>query len=145
MEDIDVLLSAIENQTRREILKRLVEGRQYALQLAKELRVSQQAIIKHLEVLERSRIIRRTGTERSDMGPPRKMYEIDKSFSIVIDVGPGIFDIRRYEIEADDSQPADGDFGENLERIEREIRELERRRVELLKMKEKLLKQLLQD
>ncbi len=145
MEDIDVLLSAIENQTRREILKRLVEGRQYALQLAKELRVSQQAIVKHLEILERSNIIRRTGEERSEMGPPRKMYEIGKSFSIVIDVAPGIFEIRRYEIEEDEGDNISGDAVQTLERIEKELRDLEKRRVELLRMKERILRNLLRD
>jgi len=72
MSSIDELLSAIENQTRREILKRLVEGRHYALQLAKDLRVSQQAIVKHLDVLEKSKIIKKAGMEKSEMGAPRK-------------------------------------------------------------------------
>ena len=142
MEDIDALLSAIENQTRREILKRLVEGRQYALQLAKDLRVSQQAIVKHLNVLERSRIVRRTGREASSMGPPRKMYEIGRSFSIVIDVAPGIFEIRRYEIEDSDEESIEANLTQDLDRIEKELRELEKRRIELLKMKERILRQM---
>ena len=146
MSEIDELLNAIENQTRREILKRLAEGRQYALQLAKELRVSQQAIIKHLEVLERSKIIKRAGTEKSDMGPPRKLYEVSKRFTIMIDVGPGIFDIREYNFEDmnDDLTIDISDFGEMLEKIEREIREIERRRVELIKLKERILREIME-
>ena len=145
MSEIDELLNAIENQTRREILKRLAEGRQYALQLAKELRVSQQAIIKHLEVLERSHIIRKAGTEKSEMGPPRKLYEVNKRFSIMIDVGPGIFNIREYDLD-DIDEDLDfeiSDFGEMLDRIEKEITEIERRRIALIKMKEKILREMM--
>ncbi len=143
MSAIDELLNAIENQTRREILKRLAEGRQYALQLAKDLRVSQQAIVKHLDVLERSKIIRRAGTEKSAMGPPRKLYEFNRSFSIVIDVGPGIFEIREYEIDSGNEDSEYEDFGKALDEIERELRELERRRVELIRMKERILLKML--
>ncbi|AGB05241.1 putative transcriptional regulator [Aciduliprofundum sp. MAR08-339] len=143
MSSIDELLNAIENQTRREILKRLAEGRQYALQLAKELRVSQQAIVKHLEILERSNIIRRAGTEKSEMGPPRKLYEVHRGFSIVIDVAPGIFEIREYPIEEDSESIQVEDFGKMLEEIERELRDIERRRVELIKMKERILREMM--
>ena len=101
--------------------------------------------MKHLEILERSNIIRRTGEERSEMGPPRKMYEIGKSFSIVIDVAPGIFEIRRYEIEEDEGDNISGDAVQTLERIEKELRDLEKRRVELLRMKERILRNLLRD
>ncbi len=143
MSSIDELLNAIENQTRREILKRLVEGRRYALQLAKDLRVSQQAIVKHLDVLEKSKIIKKAGMEKSDMGAPRKLYEVNKSFSIVIDVAPGIFEIREYDIDDNCNLKVDGeDFGEILERIERELREIEKRRIELIKMKEKIIQKM---
>jgi ArsR family transcriptional regulator len=145
MSEIDELLSAIENQTRREILKRLAEGRQYALQLAKDLRVSQQAIIKHLDVLERSKIIKKAGTEKSDMGPPRKLYEVNKGFTIMIDVGPGIFEIKEYDLDdVDEDIDLDiSDFGEMLERIEKEIREIEKRRVALIRMKERILREIM--
>ncbi len=148
MKEIDAILSAIENHTRREILRRLVEGRQYALQLAKELRVSQQAIIKHLETLERYQIIRRAGTERSEMGPPRKLYEMNKRFTLVIDVAPGLFEIREYDLDqvnADDIFMDDEDIGTTLRKIEDEIREIEQRRVQLLKKKELLLRSLLSE
>ncbi len=148
MDEIDAILTAIENQTRREILKRLAEGKQYALQLAKELRVSQQAILKHLEILEKFNIIRKAGVERSDMGPPRKLYELNRGFSIVIDFAPGVFQIRRYTIESDEEdkeKKINEDFGETLRKIEEELQRLERKRVELLKMKERILREIMSD
>lgn len=147
-EDIDAILRAIENHTRREILRMLVEGRQYALRMAKELKTSQQAVMKHLDVLEEKRIIRRAGEERSERGAPRKLYEISKTFSLFIDFAPGIFDIREYDIESVDIDDLRKEFegldaGEILSRIEEEIREMEKRRVKLLKLKEEIIRDML--
>ena len=52
--DLDMLLAAIGNPTRRRILRKLVKETHYPLQLSKELSVSQQSIMKHLKVLEES-------------------------------------------------------------------------------------------
>lgn len=148
MDEIDAILTAIENQTRREILKRLAEGRRYALQLSKELKVSQQAILKHLELLEKFQIIKKAGIEKSDMGPPRKLYELNKGFSIVIDFAPGVFEIRRYTIDPENSENVEigenGDFGEALTKIEEELRKLEKKRLELIKRKERILRELME-
>ncbi len=149
-EEIDAILEAIENHMRREILKRLAEGRQYALQIARELRTSQQAVIKHLAVLQEKNIIRFAGQERSNRGAPRKFYEVSKKFSLFIDIGPRVFDIREYDlndISYDDiMKDFEGmDLGEILEKIERELREIELRRVKLIKLKEDILKELIDD
>ena len=144
-EEIDAILRAIENHTRREILRMLVEGEQYALRMARELRTSQQAVMKHLDVLERQNIIERAGEEKSNKGAPRKLYKISKTFSLFVDFAPGIFDIREYDlgdVEIDDiREEFEGmDAGEILRRIENEIREMERRRVKLLKLKEEIIR-----
>ena len=148
MEEIDDILDAIENHMRREILKRLAEGRQYALQIARELRTSQQAVIKHLSVLQRKNIIKFAGEEKSERGAPRKFYEVSKKFSLFIDVGPRIFNIREYDLDDFSCEDLFGefegsDYGEILEKIEKEMRELEIRRVKLLKLKERILEDLI--
>ncbi|NPA74973.1 MAG: helix-turn-helix domain-containing protein [Euryarchaeota archaeon] len=145
--EIDAILRAIENQMRREILRMLVEGRQYALNIARELRTSQQAVAKHLELLEESDFIRSAGTVPSGRGAPRKLYEISRSFSLFIDFAPGIFDIREYDLEDIDiddvlSEFGNMDYGEALRKIEDEMQKLELRRVKLLKLKEKIMKEM---
>ena len=45
-------LGVLDNRVRRQILKHLVREPHYPLQLAQLLDVSQQAIVKHLKVLE---------------------------------------------------------------------------------------------
>ena len=148
-EDIDAILRAIENHTRREILRMLVEGEQYALRMARELHTSQQAVMKHLDVLEKQKIIEKAGEERSSKGAPRKMYRISKTFSLFVDFAPGIFDIREYDLKDVDIGDLAEEFrgmdaGEALKRIEEEIRAIELRRIKLLKLKEMLIRELIQ-
>ncbi len=149
MDEVDAILRAIENHTRREILRMLVEGRQYALRMAKQLRTSQQAIMKHLNVLENNNIIKMAEEVPSERGAPRKLYEISKSFSLFVDFAPGIFDIREYnmnDVDIDDikSEFEGMDYGEALKKIEDEIKELEMRRLKLIKLKEELIGKLME-
>ena len=52
MVDFEHAMSILENFTRRDILKFLVKEPHYPLQLSETLDVSQQAVMKHLKVLE---------------------------------------------------------------------------------------------
>lgn len=98
--DIDVLLAAIANPTRRRILRKLVKETHYPLQLSKELSVSQQAIMKHLKVLEDSDLVSCVMRD-SDSGPQRKCYVATKRFTLVIDLFPEMFteELRFHELE----------------------------------------------
>ena len=98
--DLDTLLAIIGNPTRRSILRKLVKEDHYPLQLSKELSISQQAIMKHLRVLEEAELVKSV-FRRSDTGPPRKFYVATKSLTIVIDMSPEQFseDLRFHEIE----------------------------------------------
>ncbi|HOO03647.1 MAG TPA: helix-turn-helix domain-containing protein, partial [Methanomassiliicoccales archaeon] len=69
MDELDVLLSVIENPTRRKILEALVREPQYPLQLSRELGLSQQGIMKHLRMLEDLDLVR-SFSEESDQGGP---------------------------------------------------------------------------
>ncbi len=88
--DLDSLLVVIGNPTRRQILRKLVKETHYPLQLSKELSVSQQAIMKHLKVLEENDLVRCV-FRRSESGPPRKCYVATQSLSIIIDLSPEHF------------------------------------------------------
>ncbi len=97
--DLDTILAIVGNPTRRSILRKLARETHYPLQLSKELNISQQAIMKHLKVLEDNDLVISI-MQKSDAGPPRKLYTSTRRFSIVIDISPGIFneEIRVYEI-----------------------------------------------
>ena len=64
-DDLSVVFSALADPTRRAILERLAEGDLTVNQLAEPFAMTQQAVSKHLKVLEHARLISRTRTGQS--------------------------------------------------------------------------------
>jgi len=141
MEYEDILLQAFENKTRREILKRLIEGDQYAFQLSKDLKLSQQAIMKNLELLEKLNIIECKGLEKSELGAPRKKYKIGDNVFLTIVLTQNMFEINteKLELEPEDFKQS-ADLRDDIEEIDREIEQLNKRLAELISRKNSILK-----
>jgi ArsR family transcriptional regulator len=77
-------LDILGNNTRRKILAVLSYEPMYFNQLAKELGVGQQAILRHLQALEDSGLIE-AYAEKSEFGAPdRKYYRLNESFILTI-------------------------------------------------------------
>jgi ArsR family transcriptional regulator len=91
MVGFDESLSILENPTRRKILRCLVKEPHYPLQLSDLLDVSQQAVVKHLKVLEGAGFVDSEMTKSNKGGPPKKVYRVNQSFSIRLDLGPDLF------------------------------------------------------
>ena len=91
MVDFDGAMSILENTTRREILKFLVKEPHYPLQLSEMLEVSQQAVMKHLKVLEEGGFVESDKVPSEKGGPPKKVYKVSQSFSLRLDLGPDLF------------------------------------------------------
>lgn len=153
MDELDILLSVIENPTRRRILEALVREPHYPLQLSKELGLSQQGIVKHLKVLEEYKLVR-SYNEESDLGPSRRIYVPTTGFTITVDIGPSLFsaEIVTRELDAplgEFEEEREGDVGwlkqavhearNDIAQIDGELGDLSRRRAELIKAKEKVL------
>ena len=90
-EELDTIFSVLENPIRRKILAKLAEEQHYPLQLSKELNISQQAIMKHLKVLEEHNLVESFEEKSTLGGPPRKCYVSNKYISLRIDIGPNTF------------------------------------------------------
>ncbi|MEC7757224.1 MAG: helix-turn-helix domain-containing protein [Candidatus Thermoplasmatota archaeon] len=91
MVGFDDALNILENPTRRDILRHLVKEPHYPLQLSELLEVSQQAVVKHLRVLEEAGFVDSESKKSDKGGPPRKVYTVNQSFSIRLDLGPDLF------------------------------------------------------
>ena len=166
LSDLDILLSVIENPTRRRILEALVREPHYSLQLSKELGMSQQAIMKHMKVLEECDLVRSYPEESNHGGPSRKLYVQTTKFSITVDFGPGLFsaDIIRLALDqmsnsildvhrvfGENEQEKSGDLAEVSERIlelretvaqaDRELEGLQHQRALLIETKENALEE----
>jgi len=105
---LDALLSILGNRTRRQILQLLAEEPHYLLQLSKELDVSQQAILKHLALLEKHGFVSSYEKE-SDLGaPPRKYYHLNSAVYLTIGLAGSLFRIRAMpllEVKPESASP----------------------------------------
>ncbi len=80
----------------------MVREPHYSLQLSKELGLSQQAVIKHLRVLEEHDLVT-CYPEESDLGGPRrKIYVPTMKFTLIVDVGPGYFNAELVDLVNED-------------------------------------------
>jgi predicted transcriptional regulator len=125
---LDDILTVLENSTRRKILEKLTKETHYPLQLSKELNVSQQAIMKHLKVLEAYGLVECFEEKSTTGGPPRKCYTPTKNLSLRIDIGPNTFEAKMRRFDQDQSPMLMGE-GEDVQEIPNEY-------VEIMKSKE---------
>jgi len=83
-------MSVLDNPVKRKIIQKLSEEPAYALQLAKELKLGQQNVNKHLKNMEMGGMIENV-EEESPAGPKRKKYSIKKFYSLRIDFAPNLY------------------------------------------------------
>jgi predicted transcriptional regulator len=96
--DSDIILDILGNDTRRRILAVLSDEPMYFNQLAKEIGVGQQAILRHLRALEDSGLIE-AYAEKSEYGAPdRKYYRLNDSFILTISLSEDDFTVKKQEI-----------------------------------------------
>jgi len=144
MNDIDKILSVIENSTRRRILMALVREPHYPLQLSRELGVSQQAIMKNLDILEESGLVE-SWKESSDKGPLKIVYRPTSEFTLTIDLRNGMFMTTLSEPEDNESAQEGPDMEfeeirESLSAIDRQISEFDKMREEMIKKRNMMIR-----
>jgi ArsR family transcriptional regulator len=82
--DTDVLLDVLGNETRRRILELISHEPMYFNQLAREIGTGQQAILRHVKILEESGLIE-SYAKKSDLGAlDSKYYKVNSSFNLII-------------------------------------------------------------
>jgi predicted transcriptional regulator len=96
--DTDLILDILGNDTRRKILAVLSDEPMYFNQLAKEVHIGQQAVIRHLQALEDSGLIE-TYAEKSEFGAPdRKYYRLNNSFILTVSLSEDDFTIKKQDL-----------------------------------------------
>ena len=140
MMDLDILLSMVENPTRRKILESLVKEPHYPLQLSKELGISQQAVMKNLNMLEKNGMVVSYQVS-SSMGPMRTVYEPNSEFTLVIDMRNGMFSARMIEPSKEEEEGFDDVKMESLKKTRQDISEIDKKIEELNKERSKLIRE----
>ena len=158
--DFGLILDIIGNNTRRKILSTLAREPMYFNQLAKEIGIGQQAILRHVNALEDIGLIE-SYAEKSKLGAPnRKYYRLNSSFSLTISISQDSFSIENHKIEQYRHKESDkfykeydlltqGDDGEtlkglqaNLANIDKEITNLDSRLNDLRALKQLIVHRL---
>lgn len=136
MDELDILLSLVENPTRRRILERIVREPSYPLQLSKELGVSTQAVMKNLTLMEHHGMVERTEV-RSDMGPNRFLYAPRREFTLVVDMRQHAFTARVTVPEGEADAAKAG--AARLKEIDERIDEIDNERSALLRERKMII------
>jgi len=136
MTDLNSILSMIENPTRRMILTALVKEPHYPLQLSKELGISQQAIMKNLDILEKGGLVV-CRKEASSRGPSRIVYQPTSEFTLTIDLRTGMFKVTLREPPG--VKTAKEEFKMELEEVRECLSDIDRQINEFDRMREALI------
>ncbi|MBS7287323.1 MAG: helix-turn-helix domain-containing protein [Candidatus Freyarchaeota archaeon] len=148
--DVEDLFYVLGNPTRRLLLKLLSMGPHYPFQLARLLNISQKAVMDHLKVLEERGIVVKLGCEKSTIGPERTYYGINSFLMVDFSVAPSLYELKVVEAKRkeEEVEAVTGAFGElasklkdlvrELEEVEKKLRDLERQRVMVLDVKQRI-------
>jgi ArsR family transcriptional regulator len=115
------LLDVLGNETRRRILRILANEPRYFIELSRELRVSQQAVLKHLAVLEnRGLISSYAGKGRG--APARKYYRLSKALYLTVGITGDVVGMQLLDVTEESSRKETvrlGGLSDDVEKIER--------------------------
>ena len=91
--DSNLILNILGNETRRKILSVLSEEPMYFNQLSKQIRIGQQAILRHMQALEDAGLVKAYHRKSILGAPNRKYYYLNTSFSITISISQDSFSV----------------------------------------------------
>ena len=159
--EIGELLDLLGNDTRRRILESLANEPKYFIQLSKEIGVSQQAVLKHLFLLEKFGLIESFKAKSNLAAPDRKYFQLNRSVYLSIGITGNSMEIRMENIKGPNKVKVKNKIRtenkgkyiqrdkeitdilkktkQNLELIEQRMEEIENEKIGLLKDKQKIL------
>jgi predicted transcriptional regulator len=118
--DFETVVGVLGNPVRRQIIRKLSEGPDYALRLSNELNIHQQLAAKHLDVIRKAElvdIIRQKG----DKGADKNVFTLNKFYSLQIDFSPNMYSESLISFNNPDRWVLADSY---MERLEEEVEEL---------------------
>ena len=98
-QEIGQLLDLLGNNTRRRIVESLTNEPKYFIQLSKEIGVSQQAVLKHLFLLENFGLIESFKAKSNLAAPDRKYFQLNRSVYLSIGITGNSMEIKMENIK----------------------------------------------
>ncbi len=142
LNNIDVLLDVLGNETRRKILQLLADEPRYFIQLSRDLGVSQQAVLKHLDILERNGFVTSYEEDSSFPAPKRKYFQLNMSCMLAVGITRDAVEFVFQDIPGREAN--EEIEGKELKSIMRQVDVLEGEEdpIEMLRESDSLLKQI---
>ena len=97
MSDPDKIFLALKSDTRRKILSMLASEPMYLTQLAFSLKLGQQAIFRHLQLLEEAGLLD-SDFKDAGQGAPRRYYQIARAVRVEVQISPEMFDVGMFDV-----------------------------------------------
>ncbi|MHA1639102.1 MAG: helix-turn-helix domain-containing protein [Candidatus Heimdallarchaeota archaeon] len=97
MADPDKIFLALKSETRRKILEMLAAEPMYLTQLSYYLNLGQQAIFRHLQLLEEAGLLESDFRE-AGQGAPRRYYQIARAVRVEVQISPEMFDVELFDV-----------------------------------------------
>ena len=97
MADPDKIFLALKSDTRRKILSMLASEPMYLTQLAFSLKLGQQAIFRHLQLLEEAGLLD-SDFKDAGQGAPRRYYQIARAVRVEVQISPEMFDVGMFDV-----------------------------------------------
>ena len=160
-QEIGQLLDLLGNNTRRRILESLTNEPKYFIQLSKEIGVSQQAVLKHLFLLENFGLIESFKAKSNLAAPDRKYFQLNRSVYLSIGITGNSMEIKMENIKGPNKIRSKNNMAieskevsikkdkeitdilkntkRKLELIAKRMQELEDEKIHLLKEKQQIL------
>ena len=159
--EIGEFLDLLGNNTRRRILESLTNEPKYFIQLSKEIGVSQQAVLKHLFLLENFGLIESFKAKSNLAAPDRKYFQLNRSVYLSIGITGNSMEIKMENIKGPNKIKAKNNMAieskevsikkdkeitdilkntkHKLELLAKRMQELEDEKIHLLKEKQQIL------
>ena len=96
---LNLILQVISNRTRRNILLLLSKEPMYFNELAGKLNIGQQAILRHMQLLERSGLVEAYQGKSTLGAPARKYYKVKSTFNLNVSLSRDSFILVNREIK----------------------------------------------
>ena len=112
--DFETVVEVLGNPIRRQIIRKLSEGPDYALRLSNELNIHQQLAAKHLKVIRNADLVDMV-RQKSDRGADQKLFSLKKFYSLQIDFSPSLYNERHISFNDPDRWILADNYMEHLE------------------------------
>jgi predicted transcriptional regulator len=122
--EFETVVGVLGNPIRRQIIRKLSEGPDYTLRLSNELNIDQQLATKHLKIIKDAELVD-VVREKGDKGADKKLFSLNKFYSIQIDFSPSLYNERLISFNKPEPWGHQDSKMEHLESKINEIKEEE--------------------